>query len=251
MNNESYDLLNENEKELFLKQLDILLIADQGGLVKDIHIFKEDGFTTLEWETVPTERDWGGKFVFLQEDEVVMKQVRFPDDHYEYIFEDEVDEKLKKWHEDHPEWTVTPSGTWTNVEENRRFSIEHCALKWRETETAITNAIFTESIFEFNPNREGEFLAALCSPDKYILTRTEYIVISPETYALLTNGTKALADVEDIIKLDDPLECCDDDNNILKIWIYVTSYVDDNRVYYIGDTSLLIHRTVIEETQDE
>lgn len=83
-----------------------------------------DGYCTIvEWvDTNPEYEE--ATFKFVDYDEVIMKEVTFPDRHYEYLFPDEVDEALKDWHEKHPEWVKGPFDTWTNIEENRLFAID-------------------------------------------------------------------------------------------------------------------------------
>ena len=87
-----------------------------------MHIYQEESFIVIEWEKIYYQED-GGKpqFVLLDYDEVVMKEIHFPDKHYEYAFPEEVDEIVANWHKDHPEWQKTSYGTWTNVEENKKF----------------------------------------------------------------------------------------------------------------------------------
>ena len=49
------------------------------------------------------------------------KEIRYPDGHYDMVYPEEADERLNEWHAAHPEWVMTPYGTWTNEEENKKF----------------------------------------------------------------------------------------------------------------------------------
>lgn len=88
----------------------------------DIHI-TSDGFCTIvEWVDIIYDfQSEESKFVLLKSDECVMKELSFPDNHYEMVYPEEAEERLSEWHKEHPEWVKTPYGTWTNEEENRRL----------------------------------------------------------------------------------------------------------------------------------
>ena len=124
MNRMAFDTQTENGRKHFQKQLDALLDYNNDPNEKyynDIHIYQEESLIIVEWDNVPYSHEWGGQFRYIEEDDVVMKEVHFPDDHYEFLFPEEVDETLKKWHEDHPEWVQNQWGIWINEEENKKL----------------------------------------------------------------------------------------------------------------------------------
>lgn len=88
----------------------------------DIHLYSDGYCTCIDWVDRFYDMDWeDDKFVLLKSDEVIQKEVRFPDDHYELMYPEDVDDRLREWHEKHPEWIKTPYGTWTNEKENEEF----------------------------------------------------------------------------------------------------------------------------------
>ena len=125
MNRQSFDLSTEKGREHFQKFLDVLIDYNQdydNSDYNDIHIKTEDcDIVVIEWEKVHYSD--ASEFVYLKEDEVVMKVVRFPDEHIEYLFPEEVDDRLKEWQKEHPEWIIGPLGTWTNAEENKKWQV--------------------------------------------------------------------------------------------------------------------------------
>jgi hypothetical protein len=124
MNHQSFDINTPNGRKHFQKLLDTLLDynADEDErYYNDIHIYQEESLMIIEWDNVPYSHEWGGRFQYIGEDDVVMKEVRFPDGHYENLFPEDVENTLKEWHKEHPEWVMTSYGIWTNEEENREW----------------------------------------------------------------------------------------------------------------------------------
>lgn len=71
----------------------------------DIHIRPEDlGAFVVEWAQVPWSHEYGGKFVYLDEDEVVTSELTFPDGHFEYWPKEDHEEILNYWLKDNPGW---------------------------------------------------------------------------------------------------------------------------------------------------
>ena len=89
----------------------------------DIHITTDGYCTIVEWTDLMYDKSFGEEphFAFVDYDEVVMKEVCFPDNHYEYMFSDEVDERFKEWLEQNPGWVKTSYGNWTNEIENEKY----------------------------------------------------------------------------------------------------------------------------------
>lgn len=78
----------------------------------DIHIIPEDCEAfVVEWEQRPWSRDYGGKFEYVDEGQVVCNEVEFPDKHFEYTPEDP-DEAINEWLEDNPAWEKDSWGHW-------------------------------------------------------------------------------------------------------------------------------------------
>ena len=122
VNKQVFDTSKENYKEHLNRLLETLFaynIDSENDSYNDIHIYQEECLVIVEWAVIPYSREWGGSFKFVDDDETVMKEVNFPDGHYDYVFPEEVENVLKDWHEKHPEWVKTSYGMWTNVEENR------------------------------------------------------------------------------------------------------------------------------------
>ena len=99
MNRQSFDFSTSNGRKHFQKLLHSLLDYNSDGderYFNDIHIYQEESLAIIEWDTIPYSGEWGGKWHFLDYDEVIMKEVNFPDNHYEYVFPEDVEERLSK-----------------------------------------------------------------------------------------------------------------------------------------------------------
>lgn len=123
-NTQSFDLSIPEEKEACLEFIQILLnynMRENIHYYNDIHIRQEETFATIEWMQVPYTHEWGGKWQFVDEDEVVMIEKIFPDNHIELCYdENDYEEKLQEFLEQNPGWEKTSYGTWTNTIENER-----------------------------------------------------------------------------------------------------------------------------------
>ena len=114
----------EVEKGLHLKLLNCLLELNKESQkhYNDIHITTDGFCTIIEWESVPYSHEYGGSFKYVSEDEVVMLERHFPDNHYEHFYsEEDYQEKLHEWLKENPGWVKTSYGTWTNELENEQF----------------------------------------------------------------------------------------------------------------------------------
>lgn len=177
VNKQVFDTSKENYKEHLNRFLETLLaynIDFENDSYNDIHIYQEECLVIVEWTTIPYSGEWGGTFKFVNEDETIMREVNFPDGHYEFVFPEEVDETLKKWYEKHPEWVKTDYGIWTNVEENRISYIDMVIkdeFKNKETMFEIIKA--KNLIKELTEDRR--------------LHRTDYIVCNEKTASLLSS----------------------------------------------------------------
>ena len=88
----------------------------------DIHLTTDGYCTIIEWETIPYNHEYGGSFKYVGEDEVIMLERHFPDNHTELCYDEEdYQEKLAEWLKENPGWVKTSYGTWTNEIENESF----------------------------------------------------------------------------------------------------------------------------------
>lgn len=81
----------------------------------DIHITTDSYCTIVEWETVPYDHCFGGKFEYIDEDEEVVKNLELPDGHIEFVPVKDADNYLADWLTDHPEWTKNKYGRWVEI----------------------------------------------------------------------------------------------------------------------------------------
>lgn len=88
----------------------------------DIHLTTDGYCFIIEWETIPYSHEYGGSFKYVGEDEVIMLERHFPDNHYDYFYsEEDYQERLNEWLKENPGWVKTSYGTWTNEIENEHF----------------------------------------------------------------------------------------------------------------------------------
>lgn len=77
----------------------------------DIHIFPADlGAFIVEWAQNPWNHSYGGNFVYVDENQMVCTELKYPDGTFEYVGDPE--EALKEWLEEHPGWTKDDWGNW-------------------------------------------------------------------------------------------------------------------------------------------
>lgn len=112
----------EVKKGLHLKLINSLLELDKDR--KDNHFdirITTDGYCIIvQWCDVSDEYGAYG-FKFVDSDEVVMREYRFPDDHYEYFCEDiEFDDALKTWLSKNPGWKKNAYDIWYNEDEQKK-----------------------------------------------------------------------------------------------------------------------------------
>lgn len=128
MNSIVFDSTKPSEIKHFNAQLKVLIdynMDSENVYFNDIHIKQEEDLIILEWERTSYSEGDGGKWVFVEEDEAVMKEVYFPDNHCEYLFPEEVNERFDEWLKEQAKageiWEKTPYGTWRNKTENERW----------------------------------------------------------------------------------------------------------------------------------
>lgn len=110
----------EQVKSGYLTKFLTLLMDEaygSGDCFNDIHIYPEDcGAFIIEWVQRPWSGNYGGYgFQYIGNDDVVMKEKFFPDNHSELCYdEDDYSQKLDEWLKDNPGWEKTSYGVWVN-----------------------------------------------------------------------------------------------------------------------------------------
>ena len=170
----------EVKKGLLKDLLDYLLEHNRKNEEQyyDIHITTDGYCSIVEWTDVMYNQEYGpdAKFQFVDTDEVVMKEVCFPDNHYEYLFEDEIDERFKEWLKDNPGWEKTTYGTWTNRIENRFFYLD-CHKK--ELIDAPIEDTYQMNIEGVSKEDRVKQLLEMFNNESF-LSNTDYLVIGSE-----------------------------------------------------------------------
>ena len=110
----------EVEENLHLDLINYLL--DYNKKAKDHYneiLITSDGYCTIvQWFNRSYNDDFGkGSFKFVDEDEVVMKELIFPDNSTEYVLPEECDERLNEWLKEHPGYEKDEWGNWIKPEE--------------------------------------------------------------------------------------------------------------------------------------
>lgn len=91
-----------------------------GNHYNDIHIYPADcGAFIVEWVQLPWSHEYGGKgFQYVDEDQVVMLDRQFPDNHSELCYdEDDYKERLEEFLRGHPYYKQNEFGRWYIEEE--------------------------------------------------------------------------------------------------------------------------------------
>lgn len=102
----------------------------------DIHTYYEDcNVCVVEWTQSPKDRGWGADgFKYVGEDEVIMIEKEFPDNHYEYFMsEAEYEEALKDWLLEHPTYKKNQFGHWYDSSDDFVYNFDEEELKKIET----------------------------------------------------------------------------------------------------------------------
>lgn len=186
INTQYFSLKTQKDKDYFRRFLMVLLERNDSDYRNEIRLLPVDcDRIKVDWTTNYREDDTGF-FCYVDEDEVICKRVRFPDDHYEYMPEDLVNGGLNKWHEEHPEWIKTDYGTWTNVNQNRPFMIEYLMKDWLEHKNCPTtvNLDYTEYLNStIEPDALSRYYSTVVhsilqkAAAESVLLRTDFIVV--------------------------------------------------------------------------
>lgn len=101
----------------FIKNLSDISNAKENGYF-EILISSDGESICVEWlERDYKGEDCEGRFAHLDYDEVIMKEVHFPDNHYEYLLPEEVDEVFNEWLKEHPNYKQNKYGIWQDTNE--------------------------------------------------------------------------------------------------------------------------------------
>jgi len=77
----------------------------------DVHIFPADlGAFVVEWAQVPWDHTYGGSFRYVDENQTVCTELKYPDDTFGYV--EDPGEALNEWLEENPGWTKDEWGYW-------------------------------------------------------------------------------------------------------------------------------------------
>ena len=119
----SKEQIENNEMTEFVNML-CKLSYGEGSTYNDIRIRPTDcGGFAVEWAEVPWDHQYGGSFEYVDEDQVVVKEYVFPDNHTELCYnDDDFVCRLNDFLKENPGWEKTAYGTWTNTIANEKFS---------------------------------------------------------------------------------------------------------------------------------
>lgn len=119
----SKEQIENNEMTEFVNML-CKLSYGEGSTYNDIRIRPTDcGGFVVEWAEVSWDHQYGGSFEYVDDDQVVVKEYVFPDNHTELCYnDDDFNERLEEFLKENPSWEKTSYGTWTNTIENEKFS---------------------------------------------------------------------------------------------------------------------------------
>jgi hypothetical protein len=108
---------NLDEALKFIKVLHENSINDSNHF-NDIHTYEEETAIIVKWVQIPYDRDYGGEYRYVDEDEDVMVEFRFPDNHYEhFLSRKEAAAALQEWLKENPGWLENEYGIWHHVSE--------------------------------------------------------------------------------------------------------------------------------------
>ena len=117
--------ISDQEKGLHLELINFLLRVNRESEDHSVEFLvkQEDEFVIIEW--IVNYHDYENHFQAIGDDECVMIEYRFPDNHFEYVFsEEEGKELLDEWLKENPGWEKGPYGAWYNKIENERLRKE-------------------------------------------------------------------------------------------------------------------------------
>ena len=79
----------------------------------DIHITSDGYCSIVQWVSVPyNDEHYNGEFMYVDEDEVIMTEIRYPDNSFEYILPGTEDDAMEEWGKNNPDWYKNDQGIW-------------------------------------------------------------------------------------------------------------------------------------------
>lgn len=105
------------EREQCKDLLEYLINAEFKDRYNEIHIWNDSYCTVVEWETVPYNNEYGGKFEYVEEDQEVMTLLRYPNGDIEWVPKDDADDTFNDWLKEHPGYEKNEWGRWVQKEE--------------------------------------------------------------------------------------------------------------------------------------
>lgn len=109
----------------------------------DIHITSDGYCTIVQWVSVPyNDEHYNGEFVYIDEDQVVMTEFRFPDNSSEYILPGTEEDAMKEWLADNPDWYKNDQGIYVM---NHRYEYLQDIQKTEEEFFAENGGVNEES----------------------------------------------------------------------------------------------------------
>lgn len=210
MNNQGFDITTPKGLQKALKFLQALIelgatTEDTDYTYNEIHLVPKNGWLDVEWESTSLSGEYGGKFIFFNEDcgDVLKKCVEHPDGSCEVVNPENVQDAIKKWEVNHPHWQKDHDGIWHDTERERKDGLSYKDLK--ELESKPGDDIF--KVVELVPLDPTDFFEVVGAIPGDVAHRSEVIVIGPD---LLAAATEAL-DKRDW-KVEDP-----DDLTLFKV----------------------------------
>lgn len=112
----------DSEREYAMRFVETLLDwgRDNADSYCQVKLEMKGMFLDVLWTVVDKDGEWGTTFEPVDEDQLVVKEIRFPDGHYEYAVDEGHEKYLwERFHEENPGWYRNDFGIWTRKEENQ------------------------------------------------------------------------------------------------------------------------------------
>lgn len=90
----------------------------------EVHITTDGYCLIVNWICRSYEESYGGRFDFVDEDEEVLKEVDFPDGHFEYIERGRVQEAIDEWLKENKGYAKDRYGRWYKEDEVKNLNVE-------------------------------------------------------------------------------------------------------------------------------
>jgi len=114
----------EVKKGLHLELIKHLLEMNEKSDIhyNEIKIWTDGYCTIVDWVQKHYEDDdCDDSFELVREDEIIMKEIHFPDGHSEYFPRLEADKALADWLKEHPNWVQNEYGRWYDETEEKWY----------------------------------------------------------------------------------------------------------------------------------